>query len=233
MNAQRVGGWTLIFAAVLFMAVFSYLAATFGYPDVLDGEAAVVLPKLLALGTTGRAVWVLYGIIPLLLVPAALGVRAALGDRAPTLTRSAVILATISAVAMMLGLLRWPSIHWTLATQWAGAASDAERHAIGIMFLGLNSYLGQFIGEFIGELTLNGFFLMAALAMRGDARFPRWSAMAGVIAAVIGFLAMARNATPMVATIAEVENYLLPLWMIILGALLLRVRPTTGLERGA
>lgn len=233
MNARRVGGAALIIAALLFMAVFSYLAATFGYPDVLDGEAAVVLPKLLALGTTGRAVWVLYGIIPLLLIPAALGVRAALGERAPALTRSAVILATISAVAMMLGLLRWPSIHWTLATQFAGAATEAERHAISAVFLGLNSYLGQFIGEFIGELTLNGFFLVTALAMRGDARFPRWSAVAGVVAALIGFLAMARNATPMVATIAEVENYLLPLWMIVQGVLLLRARPTTGMERGA
>jgi hypothetical protein len=232
-NARRVGSGALILAAVLFMAVFSYLAATFGYPDVLDGEAAVVLPKLLALGATGRAVWVLYGIIPLLLIPAALGVRAALGERAPALTRSAVILATISAVAMMLGLLRWPSIHWTLATQFAAANSDAERHAIGAVFLGLNSYLGQFIGEFIGELTLNGFFLVTALAMRRDARFPRWSAAAGMIAAVIGFVAMARNATPMVATIAELENYLLPLWMIVQGTLLLRSQPTSDAERGA
>jgi len=39
-----VGGWSLIFAAVLFMAVFGYLAKAFNY-RVLDGQAAEVLPR--------------------------------------------------------------------------------------------------------------------------------------------------------------------------------------------
>ena len=43
-----VGGWSLISAAMLFMVVFGYLAKAFNYPDVLDGQAADVLPKLLA-----------------------------------------------------------------------------------------------------------------------------------------------------------------------------------------
>ncbi|MBK8002565.1 MAG: hypothetical protein IPK12_01190 [Gemmatimonadetes bacterium] len=66
-----MGGLALVLAAVLFIAVFSYLAATFHYPDVLDGPADQVLPNLLALGPTGRAVWALYGLIPLLLIPTA------------------------------------------------------------------------------------------------------------------------------------------------------------------
>lgn len=233
MSARHAGGWALIFAAVLFMAVFGYLAATFGYPDVLTGEAAVVLPKLLALGTTGRAVWVLYGIIPLLLIPAALGVWESMGDRAPALTRAGVILASISAVAMMLGLLRWPSIHWTLATEFVASSSDAERDAIGALFLGLNSYLGQYLGEFIGELTLIGFFLVTALAMRGDLRYPRWGTIVGVIAAMVGLVAMARNATPSVALVADINNVVLPVWLIVQGSLLLRAREANGAERGS
>jgi hypothetical protein len=221
-NARRAGGWALILAAVLFVMVFGYLAVAFGYPDVLDGNAAEVLPNLLALGSTGRAVWVLYGLIPLLLIPAALGVRATFAAQSPTTGRTAVILATISAVAMMIGLMRWPSIHWTLATHYVGAGSDAERHVIGAVFSGLNSYLGQYLGEFIGELMLNSFFLVTAVAMRGDSRFPRWSSVAGFVAAVVGFVAMVRNVTPLVGTVAEVENYVLPLWMIVQGILLIR-----------
>jgi len=38
-GAARAGGWSLIAAAIGFMAVFSYLAARFSYPDVLDGPA--------------------------------------------------------------------------------------------------------------------------------------------------------------------------------------------------
>ena len=62
--AARVGGWSFIVAAIGFMAVFSYLAATFNYPTVLDGTAAEVLPRLLAFSDTGRAVWVVYALLP-------------------------------------------------------------------------------------------------------------------------------------------------------------------------
>ena len=52
----RVGGFFLIGGALAFMGVFAFLAARFNYPQVLDGTAAEVLPKLLATGPTGRAV---------------------------------------------------------------------------------------------------------------------------------------------------------------------------------
>jgi hypothetical protein len=52
-TSVRVGGWSLILGAIAFMAVFSFLAARFDYPRILDGEAATVLPRLLA---TGRRV---------------------------------------------------------------------------------------------------------------------------------------------------------------------------------
>lgn len=42
--SARVAGWSLIGAAIGFTAVFAYLAQSFGYPQVLDGTAADVLP---------------------------------------------------------------------------------------------------------------------------------------------------------------------------------------------
>ena len=53
----RAGGVALVGGAVAFLAVFAYLAARFDYPDILDGAAGEVLPRLLAIGPTGRAVW--------------------------------------------------------------------------------------------------------------------------------------------------------------------------------
>jgi len=44
-RSVTVGGWSLIFAAVLFMAEFGCLAKAFNYPAVLDGQAAEVLPR--------------------------------------------------------------------------------------------------------------------------------------------------------------------------------------------
>ena len=217
-----MGGLALVLAAVLFIAVFSYLAASFNYPDVLDGPADQVLPALLALGPTGRAVWALYGLIPLLLIPTAAGTEVLLGARAPGRLRAATLLAYTAALTMMLGLLRWPTLQWALAGAYAGTTDPATHTTLAALFDGFNLYLGNYLGEFVGELALNLFFLLAALATRGDARFPRWTAPAGVVAALLGLIAMWRNVTPAVAMIAEVENSVLPVWMMVFGGLVVR-----------
>lgn len=218
-RAIRLGGWSYIVAAVGFMAVFSYLAATFHYPDVLDGVASDVLPKLLALGNTGRAVWVAYAFLPLLLIPAGVGARAAFGEFAPNAMRFAAIASAIAAVSMVLGLARWPSVHWELARAYASAPEDS-RVAIDAVFTGLNSYLGNYIGEFLGELALNAFFVATAYAMfrAGLRRF----GLAGLFVGFVGLVTAFRNVTPVVAMIAEVNNYLLPTWLIVQGVVLIR-----------
>ena len=48
---------SLILGALAFVFVFSYLAANFNYPDILDGTAAEVLPRLRDGGSAMRAVW--------------------------------------------------------------------------------------------------------------------------------------------------------------------------------
>ena len=70
-SVVRWGGICLVAGALAFIAVFSYLAAKFNYPDVLDGPAATVLPALLATGRSGRAVWTIYAFLPLIWIPAA------------------------------------------------------------------------------------------------------------------------------------------------------------------
>jgi len=223
-TAARIGGWSLIAAALGFMAVFGYLAARFDYPDVLDGNAATVLPRLLALGEAGRAVWAVYALLPLLLIPAGIGARAALGRAAPSTMRAAAVFATIAAVAMLLGLARWPSVHWELARAYVTATTDT-RAAIDAVFLGLNVYLGNYIGEFLGELALNAFFVLVGIAALRSTATGRWFAIGGIAVGVIGWVAAFRNVTSAVAPVAEVNNYLLPLWLIVLGVVLIRWRP--------
>ena len=220
-GAQRAGGWSLIAAAVGFIAVFSYLAARFNYPDVLDGTAADVLPKLLALGSSGRAVWVLYAFLPLLLIPAGVGAYAALRRSAPSAMRAALVFSVISAVSMLLGLARWPSVHWELARAYAAASPDA-RTAIDAVFGGLNVYLGNYIGEFLGELSLNAFFVLSGFGLLRAGR--TWVGYAGLAVGAIGMVAAFRNVSPAVGFIADVNNYILPLWLVALGVVLLRTR---------
>lgn len=220
-TAIRLGGWSLIAAAVGFIAVFSYLAARFDYPRVLDGDAATVLPRLLDLGGEGRAVWALYAFLPFLLIPGAVGARAALADRAPNLMRGALILGVIAAVSMFLGLARWPSVHLELARSYS-TASAGGREAIDAIFRGLNTYLGNYIGEFVGELALNGFFVLVGIASLQAPSVRRWFGIAGILAGLVGWVAMFRNVSAIVAPIASLDNSVLPIWLIILGIVQVR-----------
>jgi hypothetical protein len=178
-----------------------------------------VLPQLLALGSTGRAVWVVYAFLPLLLIPAGVGTYAALRGSAPSAMRAALACSVIAGVSMLLGLARWPSVHWELARAYEMASSDA-RVAIDAVFRGLNVYLGNFVGEFLGELSLNAFFILSGAAFLRAGR--KWVGYAGVAAGAIGMIAAFRNVTVAVSPIAEVNNYVLPFWLIAMGVVLLR-----------
>ena len=117
--------------------------------------------------------------------------------------------AVMASISMMLGLMRWPSIHWRLAEAYA-VADPSQRAVLAALFDGLNSYLGNYLGEFLGELSFSMFFLLSAWAMRKSPVAPRWAAPIGLITGAAGLIGMFRNMTSSVATLASINNYLLP-----------------------
>ena len=221
----RLGGVALILGAIAFMGVFAYLAAKFDYPAVLDGPASAVLPALLATGASGRAAWAFYGFLPLIWLPAGVGAYYALRDSHPGAMLLALHFAALSAISMMLGLLRWPSIHWRLAELYV-AADPAQQRVLEATFDGLNTYLGNYLGEFLGELAFSAFFVLSAWALLRSGRSARWLAVVGLLTGVLGWIGMFRNLTTAVAPVAAINNYLLPLWMIAMGVVLVRHRET-------
>jgi len=209
------GGISLIGGALAFVGVFSYLAAKFSYPKILDGAAEEVLPRLRGGGAPMRAIWAIYSLLPLLLVVGAVGVAAALPNASAAMML-AVAFAAIGSLAMCLGLMRWPSIHWELARAYETAGAES-RHSISATFAGLNVYLGNYIGEFLGELCIGAFFLVVGLAMYCNAGFPGWLGICGAAFALLFVVGAFRNVTARVQWIADINNYLLPIWMIVLG----------------
>jgi hypothetical protein len=182
------GGLSFVVGALAFVSVFSYLAANFDYPDILDGSAAEVLPRLHAGGSSMRAIWAVYAFLPLLLVPGAVGAYFACPSSRGRMT-PALVAASLGALAM---------------------------------FLGLNLYLGNYIGEFLGEICLGVFFLLAGLSLIDEERFPKWLGWGGAIFAALFLVGAFRNVLPAVQDIADLNNVLLPLWMVILGVSLVR-----------
>jgi hypothetical protein len=205
---------------VAFLGVFSYLAARFHYPEVLDGSARNVLPALLATGSAGRAAWSLYGVLPLVFIPAGVAAFQALGERAAGPMRVGALFALVAAVSMVLGLMRWPSVHWELARAW-GAAAEGDRLVLAAVFDGLNRYLGTFIGEFLGEFSFSVFFVLSGVGLLRHRSAPRWLSWWGIATGVLGLIGLWRNVTPSVAAVAAANNYLLPAWMIGFGVWLI------------
>ncbi len=218
----RVGGWSLILGAIAFMAVFGYLAARFDYPGILDGPAAAVLPRLLATGPAGRVVWTLYAFLPLIWIPAGVGAYMALRRSHPGAVMVAAHSAVVAAIAMMLGLMRWPTIHWRVAELYA-TADPAQREVLDALYDGLNTYLGNYIGEFLGEMAFSTYFILTSWALLRARVVPRGVAVLGLVTGCAGLVGMFRNVFAGVATVASVNNYLLPAWMIVLGVVLVRL----------
>jgi uncharacterized protein DUF4386 len=217
----RFGGVCLAGGALAFMGVFAYLAARFNYPDVLDGPAATVLPSLLATGPHGRLVWAVYALLPLIWIPAGVAAYEALAPVQRGTMRLALQFSVVAALAMMLGLMRWPSIHWHLALAFERAAPP-EQAVLSSVFDGLNTYLGNYIGEFLGELSFSAVFLLTSIVWLQSRRPSRWIGWLGLVTAASGFLGMFRNIFAPVAPIAALNNYLLPVFMIVLGLALAR-----------
>jgi drug/metabolite transporter (DMT)-like permease len=132
----------------------------------------------------------------------------------------------------MLGLMRWSSIHWRLAELY-GDAVPGQRGVLGAVFDGLNVYLGNYVGEFLGELSFSTFFILSSWALLRSRLAPGWVAAFGFFTGVSGLVGMFRNLTSAVAGVAAVNNYLLPVWMIVFGIVLLRYRTSEASPVGA
>lgn len=210
------GGLSFVVGALAFVLVFGYLAANFSYPGILKGSAAEVLPRLRSGGSMMRAVWAIYAFLPLFLVAGAVGAFFACPSSRSRMTL-ALVVASTGAFAMCLGLMRWPSVHWALAEIHSQAGPET-RSSLEAVFNGLNLYLGNYIGEFFGEAALAAFFLLAGFSMLDEQRFPKWLGWSGIAFALLFFVGAFRNVTSAVQPVADVNNALLPLWMIVLGA---------------
>jgi len=222
------GGIAFVGGALAFLGVFSYLAARFHYPEVLDGSAGDVLPALLATGTEGRFAWAVYGVLPLVFIPAGISAFEALRERFAGPMRIGVLFAFLAAVCMVLGLMRWPSMHWEVARAWE-TGSEGERHVLAALFDGLNVYLGNFVGEFLGEFSFSVFFLLSGIGLLRHQTAPRWVGWWGISTGLLGLIGMWRNVTHAVQLVADANNYLLPAWMIGFGVwLIMTSRRETG-----
>jgi len=108
-------------------------------------------------------------------------------------------------------------------------AQPDQRRVLATLFDAGNLYLGTITGEFIGELCLSLWFVPLGLALvtpRLDhlhlgTRAWRWVGGLGLFTGISMSIGAFRNVVGAVGPIAALNNNLLPLWLIALGAMLL------------
>jgi hypothetical protein len=218
-------GALLIAEALLAFAPLAVLAPAIGWPASLGNPAAEQLAAIAARPEAVRLGYALYLLYSMLIAPLmiALAARVGGGLHQPW-GATAAALAALSALARSIGILRWLTAMPVLAAAHAGAADDAARAQVELVFNALHEYGGG-IGELLGVSLFMALALAALCVGAWRARaWPRALSVAGaIVAAMLAALAAPLAGLPGFMPVAAAVTAL-SLWMLAAGAWLLRAR---------
>ena len=233
---RRVTGWLLVIGAVTFAVAATVLSSTFNWPDILREPPEVVLPAFVAGGTslvwTWFAVAWTYGIllVPILLLPAALG------RRDDPVLRAATFVGAASVLLSLIGFLRWVFVVPALAGSYA-AGDPTTQAAVAAAWMAQHQFGGALLGEHLGQLLAIGWSTTVSVIILRTGMLARWVGWAGLVASVLyltgqgDILATAVPSFPIWDLGGLLGSTLWGLWVIGLGVAVLRApirRPTSS-----
>ena len=233
---RRVTGWLFVVGALAFAVAATILSSTFDWPDILREPPDVVLPAFAAGGSS--LVWTWFAVawtyaillVPILLLPAALG----RGDD-PVL-RAATFVGAASVLLSLIGFLRWVFVVPPLADAYT--AGDATTTAgVAAAWMAQNQFGGALLGEHLGQLLAIGWSLTVSVLVLRTGVLWRWVGWAGLVASVLylcnqgDILATAVPGFPVFDLAGFIGSSLWAIWLIVLGVAVLRApirRPTAA-----
>src|SRR5215213_9324006 len=227
---RHVTGWLLVVGAVTFAVAATILSSTFDWPDILREPPDVVLPAFAAGGTS--LVWTWFAVawtyaillVPILLLPAALG----RGDD-PVL-RAATFVGAASVLLSLIGFLRWVFVVPPLADAFTTGDATAP---VAAAWTAQHQFGGALLGEHLGQLLAIGWSITVSVLILRSGVLARWVGWAGLVASVLylfnqgDILATAVPGFPVWDLGGLIGSTGWGLWVAALGVVLLRrsVRP--------
>ncbi|MGL5816944.1 MAG: DUF4386 family protein [Phycicoccus sp.] len=237
---RRGTGLLLLASAVLAATGAILLGAVFDWPAVLDQPGTVALPMFAEAEGAIRLGFTLELLSSLVLVPAAIGLRHALGrggsERRDVAARIVAMFGIAGALFQMLGWVRWPVAVPGLSERFADPAADeVSRAATAAAYDVLNAYAGGAVGEFLGWLFQAPWAIGVPLLALAVVGVPRWFAWVGVLAAVAWVPLIVPEPYVEVLgsdAVSAVSFGIYTIWYVWLGALgvLLTVRRVGGIR---
>lgn len=220
-SPRLVTGSLLVAVPLIFIAGFTGLQMSFGYPDILRHPAGEVLTRFAAGGADLRVYWYVMFVAAVALVPAAIGFAALNWKESAFGSALAGGLGVLAGLLQALGLLRWTVLVPTLAAAYtAPGASDLDRALAASAFRTANAYLGMGVGEHMGYL-LTALFTVAVAAVIAK----RWRIMAWAGVLLATGVASGMLETFGVAGVSAVNAIAYigwSVWAVVLGVLVLR-----------
>jgi Domain of unknown function (DUF4386) len=196
----------------------------------------VVLPAFVAGGTS--LVWTWFAVawtyaillVPILLLPAALG------RRDDPVLRAATFVGAASVLLSLIGFLRWVFVVPALADSYV-SGDPTSKTAVAAAWTAQHQFGGALLGEHLGQLLAIGWSITISLLILRTGILWRWVGWAGLVASVLyltgqgDILATAVPDFPVWDLGGLLGSTLWGLWVIALGVAVLRApirRPTAA-----
>jgi hypothetical protein len=222
-----VTGWLLVVGAVTFAVAATVLSSTFDWPDILREAPQVVLPAFVAGGAS--LVWTWFAVawtyaillVPILLLPAALG------RRDDPVLRAATFVGASSVLLSLIGFLRWVFVVPTLADSYVGG-DPTTKAAVAAAWMAQHQFGGALLGEHLGQLLVIGWSITVSLLVLRSGVLACWVGWAGLVASVLyltgqgDILATAVPSFPVWDLGGLLGSTLWGLWVIALSVAVLR-----------
>lgn len=186
-NLLWATGGLFVVSALAFAGAATTLSVTFDWPDILREPASVVLPAFVAGGpglvwTWFATAWT-YGLlaVPVLLLPAALGLR----DH--PVMRVATHVGAASVLLSLIGFLRWVFVVPPLASSYVSGDATTQA-AVDAAWTAQHQFGGALLGEHLGQLLVIAWSVTLSVIILRSGILPRWLGAAGLLVSIIYLL---------------------------------------------
>ena len=223
---RRTTGVLFVVGAAAFAVAATLLSSAFDWPDILRKPADEVLPAFHAGGSS--LVWIWFAtawtyailLVPILLLPAALG------RRHDAVLRAATYVGATSVVMSLIGFLRWVFVVPPLADSYVGGDAMTQA-AAAAAWTAQHQFGGALLGEHLGQLFAVGWSITLSVLIVRTAVLPRWVGWAGLVVSTLyllnqgDILATAVPGFPVWDLAGLLGSSLWGLWVLTLGVTIL------------
>lgn len=230
-SPRFVAGTLLVAVPVVFMAGFTGLQLSFGYPDILRRPAGEVLARFAAGGADLHLYWYAMFASALALIAAAIATGLHFWERDRLVAGLSIGFGAFAGLVQALGLLRWVILVPGLASHYVAPGATEVSQAMDVaIFDFANQYLGAGVGEHMGYLfTAIWTALVSALLVRDH----KVLAVSGVvIAAGVAFGVLEAFGVGLAGAVVAIAFSLWAVWALLLGVQVLRGERHASMPNG-